>query len=107
MPAALPSPASGCDAPYTAGMFIDLVGKYQHEDEIAKEALLQPGSKELFAELGKNLFFPNYTAGVLEQGEGAFYLLYYVRKGDDINKVISTYETNYGKMINDANALLE
>lgn len=98
--------AEGSDVPYSAGMFIDLVGKYQHESETAKEALLQPGSKELYAELGKNLFFPNYTSGILEQGEGAFYLLWYVRQGDDINKVISTYETNYQKMIDDANALL-
>lgn len=98
--------SSGSDAPYTAGMFIDLVGKYQHEQEAAKEALLQPGSKELYAELGKNLFFPNYTSGILQQGEGAFYLLWYVRQGDDINKVITTYETNYQKMIDDANALL-
>jgi len=98
--------ASGTDAPYTAGMLIDLIGKYQHEEEAAKTALLQPGSKELYDNLGKNLYMPSYTDGVLEQGFGAFYLLYYVRKGDDINQVITTYETNYQKMIDDANALL-
>ncbi|MBQ6848994.1 MAG: extracellular solute-binding protein [Clostridia bacterium] len=98
--------AQGSDAPYTAGMFIDLIGKYQHEQEAAKDNLLQPGSKELYTKLGENLFFPNYTSGILEQGEGAFYLLWYVRQGDDINKVITTYETNYQKMIDDANALL-
>lgn len=98
--------ASGTDAPYTAGMLIDLIGKYQHEEETAKDGLLQPGSKELYDSLAKNLYMPSYTDGVLEQGFGAFYLLYYVRQGDDINKVISTYETNYQKMIDDANALL-
>ena len=98
--------SSGSDAPYTAGMLIDLIGKYQEEENVAKDALLQPGSKELYDKLGKNLYMPSYTDGVLEQGFGAFYLLYYVRQGDDINKVISTYETNYTKMINDANALL-
>ncbi len=98
--------ASGSDAPYTSGMLIDLIGKYQHEEETAKEALLQPGSKELYTKLGEKLYMPSYTDGVLEQGFGAFYLLYYVRQGDDINKVISTYETNYQKMIDDANALL-
>ena len=90
----------------TAGMLIDLIGKYQDEENEAKDALLQPGSKELYDKLGANLYMPSYTDGVLEQGFGAFYLLYYVRQGDDINKVISTYETNYQKMINDANALL-
>ncbi len=95
--------SSGTDAPYTAGMFIDLIGKYQHEEETAKNDLLQPGSKELYEELGKNLFFPNYTSGVLEQGEGAFYLLYYVRTGADINKEVAKYETYYQKMIDDAN----
>ena len=98
--------ASGSDAPYTSGMLIDLIGKYQDEENEAKDALLQPGSKELYDKLGANLYMPSYTDGVLEQGFGAFYLLYYVRQGDDINKVISTYETNYQKMINDANALL-
>ena len=95
--------SSGTDAPYTAGMFIDLIGKYQHEEETTKNDLLQPGSKELYEELRKNLFFPNYTSGVLEQGEGAFYLLYYVRTGADINKEIAKYETYYQKMVDDAN----
>ena len=43
---------------------------------------------------------------MLDDGFGAFYLLYYVRQGDDINKVIAEYETNYQKMIDDANDLL-
>lgn len=98
--------ASGSDAPYTAGMLIDLIGKYQHEAETAKQSLWQPGSKELYDALGKNIYMPSYTDGVLDQGFGAFYLLYYTRQGDDINKVISTYETNYKKMIDEANELL-
>ena len=98
--------SSGTDAPYTAGMLIDLIGKYQHEEEQSKTDLLAPGSKELYDELAKNLFIPSYTDGVLEQGFGAFYLLWYVRQGDDINKVIGEYETNYQKMLKDANALI-
>ncbi len=98
--------ASGTDAPYTAGLLIDLIGKYQHADEQTKTDLLQPGSKELYDELAKNLYMPSYTDGVLDDGFGAFYLLYYVRQGDDINKVIAEYETNYQKMIDDANDLL-
>lgn len=98
--------SSGTDAPYTAGMLIDLIGKYQHEEESSKQNLLAPGSKELYDALAKDLYIPSYTDGVLEQGFGAFYLLWYVRQGDDINKVIGTYETNYQKMLDDANALL-
>lgn len=103
--------ADGCDAPYTAGMFIDLVGKYQDEQEAAKEALLQPDSKALYDELRKNLFFPNYTAGILKgngmMGEGAFNMFRFVRDGGDINQAISEYETVYQKEIKDANELLE
>lgn len=95
--------SSGTDAPYTAGMLVDLIGKYQHEDESAKQNLLAPGSKELYDKLAQNLYIPSYTDGVLEQGFGAFYLLWYVRQGDDINKVLGTYETNYQKMLKDAN----
>ena len=98
--------ASGTDAPYTAGMLIDLIGKYQHEKESEAKELLQEGSKELYETLAKDLYIPSYTDGVLEQGFGAFYLLYYIRQGDDINKVIGEYETIYQKMIDDANDLL-
>ena len=98
--------ASGTDAPYTAGMLIDLIGKYQHEKESEATELLQEGSKELYEALAKDLYIPSYTDGVLEQGFGAFYLLYYIRQGDDINKVIGEYETIYQKMIDDANDLL-
>ena len=98
--------AKATDAPYTSGMLIDLIGKYQHEEETAKDDLLQEGSKELYDTLAKNLYIPSYTDGVLEQGFGAFYLLYYIRQGDDINKVIGEYETIYQKMIDDANKLL-
>ena len=98
--------SSGTDAPYTAGMLIDLIGKYQHEEESTKQNLLAEGSKELYDKLAQNLYIPSYTDGVLEDGFGAFYLLWYVRQGDDINKVIGTYETNYQKMLNDANALI-
>ena len=98
--------STGSDAPYTAGMLIDLIGKYQQDEEDAKNALLQEGSREMYDELAKNLYFPSYTDGVLDGGFGAFYLLYYVRQGGDINEVLGTYETNYQKMIDDANAQL-
>ena len=56
--------------------------------------------------LAEKLYIPSYTDGILEEGFGAFYLLYYVRQGDDINSVRATYQTVYQKMVDDANALL-
>ena len=44
--------------------------------------------------------------GILEKGFGAFYLLWDVRNGGDINQTLAQYETTYQKMIDDANIML-
>ena len=98
--------ASGTDAPYTSGMLIDLLGKYRDEKDESEKPLYAEGHQELYAKLAEKLYIPSYTDGILEEGFGAFYLLYYVRQGDDINSVRATYQTVYQKMVDDANALL-
>ena len=65
------------------------------------------GSRELYDSLAENLYIPSYTDGILERGFGAFYLLYGAREGEDINQILSSYETTYQKMVDDANALLK
>ena len=60
----------------------------------------------LFDKLAKNIFVPSYTDGILEKGFGAFYLLWDVRNGGDINQTLAQYETTYQKMIEDANIML-
>ena len=62
--------------------------------------------RALFDKLAKNIFVPSYTDGILEKGFGAFYLLWDVRNGGDINQTLAQYETTYQKMIEDANILL-
>ena len=46
---------------------------------------------------------PAYTDGVLENGIGAFYLMYSARQGEDISTSLDSYQTTYQKMIEDAN----
>lgn len=99
--------AKGTDAPYTAGMLIDLIGKYSTSSSEAKQKNVLKENAKLYKELSENLYIPSYTDGILQEGYGAFYLLYYVRQGDDINSVRATYQTEYQKMIDDANALIK
>lgn len=96
----------GSKAPYSAGKLIDMILEESQIDAAASDAKLMPGSQELYTELSKNLYIPSYTDGILDKGFGAFYLLYDVRNGEDINQKLAQYETTYSKMVNDANALL-
>ena len=98
--------ASGTDAPYTSGMLIDLIGKYNAEKSESEKSRYTEAHQKLYEKLSEKLYIPSYTDGILEEGFGAFYLLYYVRQGDDINSVRATYQTVYQKMVDDANALL-
>lgn len=97
----------GAKAPYSAGKLIEYILEENAVDAAENEKKLMPGSKELYDELANNLYIPSYTDGILEKGFGAFYLLYDVRNGEDINQKIAQYETTYGKMVSDANALLD
>lgn len=99
--------ASGTDAPYTAGMLIDLIGKYSTESSDQAQSKLTEERRSFYAALAEKLYIPSYTDGILQEGNGAFYLLYYVRQGDDINSCRATYQTEYQKMVDDANALLQ
>lgn len=99
--------ASGSKAPYTAGMLIDLIGKYSTETSKKAQSTLPEGRQDFYDTLAENLFIPSYTDGILQEGNGAFYLLYYVRQGDDINSCRATYQTEYQKMVDDANSLLK
>ena len=40
---------------------------------------------------------------MLENGIGAFYLMYSARQGEDISTSLDSYQTTYQKMIEDAN----
>jgi len=71
------------------------------------DSKLMPGSRELYDSLAQNLYIPSYTDVILDKGFGAFYLLYDVRNGEDINQKLAQYETTYTKMVDDANALLD
>ena len=84
-------------------MILDELEKKGEEDA----AKLMPGSQELYDTLAKSAYIPSYTDGILEKGFGAFYLLYDVRNGEDINQKLAQYETTYQKMVDDANALLK
>lgn len=99
--------ASGSEAPHTAGMLIDLIGKYSTETSKKAQSSLPEGKQDFYNSLAENIFIPNYTDGILQEGNGAFYLLYYVRQGDDINTCRATYQTEYQKMVDDANALIK
>lgn len=99
--------AYGTDAPNTAGMLIDLIGKYSTARGKKKEKTLPNGRQSFYDSLAEKLYIPSYTDGILQEGFGAFYLLYYVRQGDDINSVRNTYQSEYQKMVDDANGLLE
>ncbi len=99
--------SNGSKSPYSAGKLIDMI-----LDELEKKgeedaAKLMPGSQELYDTLAKSAYIPSYTDGILEKGFGAFYLLYDVRNGEDINQKLAQYETTYQKMVDDANALLK
>lgn len=97
----------GSDAPYSAGVLIDMILAAAGEGDAERQALLQEGSQELYDNLAKNLFIPSYTDGILDRGFGAFYLLYDARNGEDINQKLAQYETSYQKMVDDANAQLK
>jgi len=97
----------GSKAPYSAGKLIDMILEESQIDEAITNAKLMPGSQELYANLAKNLFIPSYTDGILDKGFGAFYLLYDVRNGEDINQKLAQYETTYSKMVSDSNGLLK
>lgn len=99
--------SNGSDAPYSAGMLIDMILKAADEDNKEKKALENAENRAMYDKLAKNLCIPTYTDGILEQGYGAFYLLYDVRNGEDINQKLAQYETTYQKMVDDANALLK
>lgn len=99
--------SNGSDAPYSAGMLIDMILKAADEDNKEKKALENAENRAMYDKLAKNLCIPTYTDGILEQDYGAFYLLYDVRNGEDINQKLAQYETTYQKMVDDANALLK
>ncbi|MBQ4102377.1 MAG: extracellular solute-binding protein [Oscillospiraceae bacterium] len=99
--------STGYAAPYSAGMLIEYILDAADEVNQTKEGLLMEGSRELYDSLAENLYIPSYTDGILERGFGAFYLLYGAREGEDINQILSSYETTYQKMVDDANALLK
>lgn len=88
-------------------MLIDMILKAADEDNKEKKALENAENRAMYDKLAKNLCIPTYTDGILEQGYGAFYLLYDVRNGEDINQKLAQYETTYQKMVDDANALLK
>jgi ABC-type glycerol-3-phosphate transport system substrate-binding protein len=98
--------STGADAPYSAGMLLDMMLTAASEEGSSKEALLQEGSRQLYDKLAENMYVPSYTDGILDRGFGAFYLLYDVRNGEDINKKLAQYETTYQKFVDDANALI-
>lgn len=99
--------STGSDAPYSAGMLIDMILDEAALDNAEKQAHVPQEAQALFDSLSENLFVPSYTDGILEKGFGAFYLLYDVRNGEDINQMLAQYETTYQKMIDDANILLK
>lgn len=93
----------GSKAPYSAGAFIEILAKIRNEQDETNKASLMEGSDELYASLAKNILIPAYTDGVLENGIGAFYLMYSARQGEDISTSLDSYQTTYQKMIEDAN----
>ncbi|MHB1454065.1 MAG: ABC transporter substrate-binding protein [Saccharofermentanales bacterium] len=97
----------GSKAPYSAGKLIDMILEESQIDAAVTDTKLMLGSRELYDTLAQNLYIPSYTDGILDKGFGAFYLLYDVRNGEDINQKLAQYETTYTKMVNDANALLD
>jgi multiple sugar transport system substrate-binding protein len=99
--------STGSDAPYTSGMLLDLIAEEFQKDGTKNEALLMEGSQELYDNLAKNIFVPQYTDGILERGFGAFYLLYAVRQGEDINQQIDTFKTTYQKFVDEANSYIK
>ena len=98
--------STGADSPYSAGMLLDMILTTASGEGSSKEALLQEGSRQLYDKLAENMYIPSYTDGILDRGFGAFYLLYDVRNGEDINQKLAQYETTYQKFVDDANALI-
>lgn len=99
--------SNGSDAPYSAGALIDLIVEEAVKASNEKQTYVPEEDQALFDKLSENIFVPSYTDGILEKGFGAFYLLYDVRMGEDINQKLAQYETTYQKMIDDANILLK
>lgn len=99
--------STGADCPYGAGMLMDMILEEADKDNTTKESLVLPENQELYDKLGENLYIPSYTDGIIERGFGAFYLLYDVRNGEDINQKLAQYETSYQKFVDDANKFLE
>ena len=98
--------SNGSDAPYSAGALIGMImDEFVIENE-KDNAYVSAEAQALFEKLAKNIFVPSYTDGILEKGFGAFYLLWDVRNGGDINQTLAQYETVYQKMISDANIML-
>lgn len=93
----------GSKAPYSAGAFIEILAEIRSEQDETSKAGLMEGSDELYTSLAKNILIPAYTDGVLENGIGAFYLMYSARQGEDISTSLDSYQTTYQKMIEDAN----
>jgi hypothetical protein len=98
--------SNGSDAPYSAGALINMIMDEFVTKNAQDNAHVSAEAQALFNELSKNIFVPSYTDGILEKGFGAFYLLWDVRNGGDINQVLAQYETVYQKMISDANIML-
>lgn len=99
--------SAGSKEPYSAGELINMIVEEGTKEAPDKDAKLMSGSKELYDTLAKNVYVPDYTDGILENGFGAFYLLYSARQGEDINEKTAEFETKYQKMVDDANALLK
>ena len=98
--------SNGSDAPYSAGALIGMImDEFVIENE-KDNSYVSAEDQALFEKLAKNIFVPSYTDGILEKGFGAFYLLWDVRNGGDINQTLAQYETVYQKMIDDANIML-
>ena len=98
--------SNGSDAPYSAGALIGMIMDEFQIDNANANSYVSAEAQALFDELSKNIFVPSYTDGILEKGFGAFYLLWDVRNGGDINQTLAQYETAYQKMIDDANIML-
>lgn len=99
--------STGADCPYGAGMLMDMILDEADKDNASKGSQVLPENQKMYDELSENLYIPSYTDGIIERGFGAFYLLYDIRNGEDINQKLAQYETTYQKFVDDANKLLE
>ena len=92
---------AGCDAPYTAGKFLEYLTDAYVADNDQKNEKLDPEHVKLYKEMNKNIFNATQYDSAVDKGSDLCAAI--TNNGMDIQQAIETFKPFYSKMVENAN----